>query len=133
MQQDHIQPFVMKRKHEDEHEDEDSTLALIVDIEDWWLDLPRDMQKKTPLLGCSSSPYMLGPPLTILSVHIPEGKNYHDGVVWFRTRRTAAPNMDSVNEIEADKIIKRRFLEAIGPKFDESQLVFLVQPWNRRL
>lgn len=46
MQQDHIQPFVMKRKHEDEHEDEDSTLALIVDIEDWWLDLPRDMQKK---------------------------------------------------------------------------------------
>lgn len=28
MQQDHIQPFVMKRKHEDEHEDEDSTLAL---------------------------------------------------------------------------------------------------------
>ena len=36
----------MKRKHEDEHEDEDSTLALIVDIEDWWLDLPRDMQKK---------------------------------------------------------------------------------------
>lgn len=76
---------------------------------------------------------MLGPPLTILSVHIPEGKNYHDGVVWFRTRRTAAPNMDSVNEIEADKIIKRRFLDAIGPKFDESQLVFLVQPWNRRL
>lgn len=76
---------------------------------------------------------MLGPPLTILSVHIPEGKNYQDGVVWFRTRRTAAPNMDSVNEIEADKIIKRRFLEAIGPKFDESQLVFLVQPWNRRL
>ena len=133
MQQDHIQPFIMKRKHEDEHEDEDSTLTLIVDIEDWWLDLPCDMQKKTPLLGCSSSPYVLGPPLTILSVHIPEGKIYHDGVVWFRTRHTAVPNMDSVNKIEANKIIKRHFLEAIGLKFDESQLVFLVQPWNRRL
>lgn len=75
---------------------------------------------------------MLGSALTSLSVHIPEGKNYYDGVIWFRTRRTAALNMDSVNEIEADKIIKRRFLEAIGPKFDENQLVFFVQPWNGR-
>lgn len=128
MQQEHIQPFV-QRKHD---EDEDTTLALVGDIGEWWLDLPRDIQKKTPLLGCSSSPYMLGSALTSLSVHIPEGKNYYDGVIWFRTRRTAALNMDSVNEIEADKIIKRRFLEAIGPKFDENQLVFFVQPWNGR-
>jgi len=88
MQQDHIQPFVMKQKHEDEDEDEDSTLALIVDIDEWWLDLPRDIQKRTPLLGCLFSPYMLESLLTILSVHIPEGKNYHDGVIWFRTRRS---------------------------------------------
>src|SRR6266550_6897577 len=86
MQQDHIQPFVMKQEHEDEDEDEDSTLALIVDIDEWWLDLPRDIQKRTPLLGCLFSPYMLESLLTILSVHIPEGKNYHDGVIWFRTR-----------------------------------------------
>ena len=135
MQQDYIQPFVMKRKHkyEDEDEEVDSTLAVIMDIDDWRLDLPRDMQKRTPLLGCSSSPYMLGPPLTILSVHIPEGKDLRDGVVWFRTRRTVAPNMDSVNEIEADKIVKRRFLEAIDPKFDESQLVYFVRFSKGRL
>lgn len=49
--------------------------------------------KKMPLLGCSSSPYMLGSPLTILLVHIPEGNNYHDDDIWFRTRRTATPNI----------------------------------------
>ena len=73
---------------------------------------------------------MLGSQLTIISVHIPEGKEYFDGVIWFRIRGTAAPNMESVNKIEADKITKRLFSEAIGPKFDESQLVFFVQPWN---
>ncbi len=49
-------------------------------------------------------------------------------VIWFRTRHTQAERMESESEIEADKFVKRRFLEAIGPKFDEGQLVFFVKP-----
>ena len=42
MQQDHIQPFVTKQKHEDE----DTTLALVGDIGTRWLGLPCDIPKK---------------------------------------------------------------------------------------
>lgn len=65
-------------------------------------------------------------------MHIPDGKGHSESVMWFRTRRTAAEGMESVNEIEADKIVKRRFLEAIGPEFDENQLTFFVKPKFRR-
>ena len=53
MRQDYIHTFVMKQKHEvqDEHEEVDSTLAVIMDIDNWWLGLPRDMQKRTAFFG----------------------------------------------------------------------------------
>lgn len=66
------------------------------------------------------------------SVFTLDGKAHSERVVWFRTRRTTAEEMKSVNEIEADKIVKRRFLEAVGPKFDENQLTFFVKPKLRR-
>lgn len=74
--------------------------------------------------------YSSSPPLTFMFVvHVPDGKSaYETGVIWFRTRRTEDEEIESVSEIEADKIVKRRFLEAIGQEFDEDQLVFFAKP-----
>jgi len=112
MSPDYIDQFVRRERYDDE----DHPLAVFRDFNEWWFDLPPDTRKRTPLVD----------------LHIPDGKDHCESVMWFRTRRTAAEEMESVNEIEADKIVKRRFLAAMGPKFDETYLTFFVKPKFRR-
>ncbi len=127
MQQDYIKKFVMKESNTDD--EEYGSLSLLWDIRDWWYCLERDIRSRTPLPG--SSYYF--PPFIIITikihvVHVPDGESaYETGVIWFRTRLTADEGIESVSEIEADKIVKRRFLKAIGRDFDENQLVFFAK------
>ncbi|KAK2462473.1 hypothetical protein APHAL10511_005443 [Amanita phalloides] len=110
MQQDYIKKFVINESNHDE-EEEYGSLSLLWDIRDWWYHLERDIRSRTPLPD----------------IYVPDRKSaYETGVIWFRTRSTAAEGIESVSEIEADRIVKRRFLEAIGADFVENQLVFFV-------
>ncbi|KAF8960761.1 hypothetical protein BDZ97DRAFT_1921846 [Flammula alnicola] len=114
IQQDYLKPFVMKETHEEEEEEEEegyTAQSLLVDINAWWYHLPRDTRRRTPLPD----------------IYVPDGKSgYETGVIWIRSRRfIEAEGPETLSEIEADKIVKRRFLEAIGKGFNENQMVFL--------
>lgn len=127
MQQDYIKKFVINESNHDE-EEEYGSLSLLWDIRDWWYHLERDIRSRTPLPSSSCFPPFVIITVNIHVVYVPDGKSaYETGVIWFRTRSTAAEGIESVSEIEADRIVKGRFLEAIGADFVENQLVFFVK------
>lgn len=92
--------------------------SLLWDINEWWFNLPSNVRARTPLPD----------------IYVPDGKSgYETGVIWVRTRRrVTAEGIESLNEIEADRIVKRRFLEAIGEGFDENRMVFFAKPLRTR-
>ncbi|KAF8964514.1 hypothetical protein BDZ97DRAFT_1918944 [Flammula alnicola] len=119
MQQDYIKLFVMKKmiEGEEEEQEEYNTHSLLADIRDWWFELPRDIRKRTPLPD----------------IYVPAGKqSFEEGFIWVRSRRSVkAGSAEELSEIEADKIVKRRFLDAMGEGFNENELVFFAKPIPR--
>lgn len=133
----YLTPFMKKG---DGDEEEYDTLCLIGDINEWWLDLPCDVRRRTPLQRGSYYSYAIIPSnfdfhlyTSLVAVYAPdEETGYDTGVIWFRTRRVRAENIESLKEIEADKIVKRRFLEALGDGFDENQAYFFTKKAGNR-